>query len=303
MLSTHTRFNKKSKAFSPIEKQRRFAAEEEQELILDGRGTIPMPSVGLPDAEGNYDTELAASLVLEHGLCHFAGILDLARASVLRNHVDSVLSASKNSVANDGEKFLRHFGPVMARADRYDVLLPLDGLVLPTIRTVLTAVEPAMRSLVGEEACLCELSGLISDPGAVAQPLHHDTSFDGNPPRISLLVALQDVDNDMGPTLFFPSTNTPEWHVQYLMRGEELEELLSSVHCSGTLRVGDAVLYDTHLLHCASGAENSTKRRTLLTLSAQEETRDNKREQANIRHGYRGTLKLNRLQEWEVKDF
>eukprot|EP00617_Octactis_speculum_P015090 CAMPEP_0185758454 /NCGR_PEP_ID=MMETSP1174-20130828/17112_1 /TAXON_ID=35687 /ORGANISM="Dictyocha speculum, Strain CCMP1381" /LENGTH=273 /DNA_ID=CAMNT_0028438315 /DNA_START=284 /DNA_END=1105 /DNA_ORIENTATION=+ len=263
-----------------------------------------MPSVGAPHPDTlYYDTQLAASNVKASGLCHFPDMLDADTCHRLRDHINKVLVTSKDLVANQGAPYLSCFGPVMARADRYDVLLPLDGLVLSAIRTVLSKVEPTMRELVGEDACLCELSALISDPGAVAQPLHHDTSFDGNPPRVSLLVALQDVNEDMGPTLFFPKTNTPEWHVQYLMRGEELEELLGATeHNVGTLKAGDAVLYDTHLLHCASGAEHSGRRRTLLTLSAQEENEDNREGQANIRKGYRGTLKLNQLQEWAVRE-
>lgn len=278
-------------------------AEEEQELILEGPGTCKMPGVGpLSVVDGAYDTELAAALVLEHGLCHFPGALDAGTAEELRDHVCRVLLEAKQRVASRGAAYSSLFGPVMARANRYDLLLPLDALVLSTIRTVLFSIEPAMRELVGEDAYLCELSALVSDPGAVAQPVHHDTTFDGKPPRVSLLVALQDVDGDMGPTLFFPKTNTPEWHMQYLMRGEELEELLgSSQHCAGTLRSGDAVLYDTDLLHCASGAENSTRRRMLLTLSAQEETPANKSEHTNIRAGYRGALKLRDLLQWEAR--
>jgi ectoine hydroxylase-related dioxygenase (phytanoyl-CoA dioxygenase family) len=120
---------------------------------------------------------------------------------------------------------------------------------------------------------------------------------------VSLLVALQDVDASMGPTYFFPKTNTPEWHMHYILRGLELEELLSSQpYCAGELKAGDAILYDTTLLHCASSAEHSERRRTLLTLSAQEENVTNVNEQANIKPGYRSSLKLNRLNDWKEKD-
>ena len=153
----------------------------------------------------------------------------------------------------------------------------------------------------GDDACLCELSALISDPGALAQPIHHDTSFCEAPPRVSLLIALQDVEEDMGPTIFFPQTNTPEWHIKYLMRGEELEELFcESQHVRGRLKAGDAVLYDTTVLHCAS-ENKSTARRTLFTLSAQEESESNVNEKAHIRKGYRGSLKLAELDLWMVK--
>jgi len=143
---------------------------------------------------------------------------------------------------------------------------------------------------------------------SLSQPVHHDTTFDMTPSRLSLLIALCDVENDMGPTIFFPKTHTPEWHVQYMMRDEELEDLLSnSEHVRGVLGMGDSVLYDTRLLHCASSNDThqqgkTKKRRTLLTLSFQEENADNRREQANIRKGYRGALKLSEWKDWKVRE-
>ena len=121
---------------------------------------------------------------------------------------------------------------------------------------------------------------------------------------MALLVALQDVDAAMGPTMFWPHTNTREWHVQYMLRGDELEGLLAETpHSRGLLRAGDAVLYDTRILHC--GAANTTdstegkgRRRTLLVVSAQVEDDSNRGEHANIREGWRRKLKIKDVEEW-----
>ena len=43
---------------------------------------------------------------------------------------------------------------------------------------------------------------------------------------------------------------------------------------TGTLKAGDAILYDTHLLHCASENVSKDKRRTLVYLIPEGETRD-----------------------------
>ena len=298
-------FAKKSKANSSVEKRRRLISEEEQDLLLDGPGLCAMPSISTWNEGGNKEDmqQLAVNHVLDTGLCHFPALLTAHDRILLKEHIDRILTTAKNNVGTKGFSFLSHFGPVMARTHRYDVLLPLDHLVLPPVRKVLSNVEEIMRAIVGEEAYLCELSALISDPLAVAQPIHHDTSFDGTPPRVSLLVALQDIDSAMGPTYFFPNTNSPEWHLKYMMRDEDLEELLSShPFCAGNMKAGDAVLYDTTLLHCASSAEHSERRRTLLTLSAQEENTMNANEQANIKPGYRSSLQLNQLKEWKEKD-
>merc|ERR1740138_983288 len=104
--------------------------------------------------------------------------------------------------------------------------------------------------VVGDDCHLCELSALVSDPGSPAQPIHHDIQCDGTNPRVTVLVALQDVTAEMGPTLLFPRTNTPEWHLNFLERGDMFEHLLDSSHIVGLLRAGDAVMYDARLLHC-----------------------------------------------------
>jgi len=71
---------------------------------------------------------------------------------------------------------------------------------------------------------------------------------------------------------------------------------------TGTLKAGDAILYDTHLLHCASENVSKDKRRTLLTLSAQEENKDNKKEKSNIKKKYRKKLQLKDINNWQTDE-
>ena len=204
----NTLFNKKSKANSSIEKGRNLTAEEEQELIYEGPGTIAFDKIPTVTKTATnqytYDYKQAASYVLSSGLCHFPNILDVNTAEQLRLHTNVVLDSSKQNVVDGKDKYLNLFGPIMSRNNRYDVLLPLDATVLDAVTEILLQIEPTMQELLGNDSYLCEMSALISDPNAVAQPIHHDTSFDGTPPRVSLLIALQDVDEDMGPTIFFP---------------------------------------------------------------------------------------------------
>jgi ectoine hydroxylase-related dioxygenase (phytanoyl-CoA dioxygenase family) len=184
----------------------------------------------------------------------------------------------------------------MSRANRYDLLLPLDSVVLPAAVRVMERVGATFNELAGD-CHVCELTALVSDCGAAAQPVHHDTSFDETPSRVSLLVALQKVNEDMGPTIFFPRTNTPEWHRKYRMRDDDLEGLLGeSVHVRGLLGIGDAVLYDTRLLHC--GGANTQQRRALLAISAQLEDSSNRHVHANIRGGYRSRLRVRDAVHW-----
>ena len=298
-----TSFAKASKANSKVEKNRTRIAEEEQELLYGAPYTTHIPAINVPQQQ-QLVANAAAQQVLDTGLVHFPSVLDPALATALRNHVDTVLVSSQNQVidATNGAKYLDLFGPIMSRTARYDLLLPCDELVLECAQHILKIVGPTMQKLVGDEGYLCELTALISDPTAEAQPIHHDTSFDGCPPRISLLVALQDVTEEMGPTMFFPSTNSPEWHMQYIMRGEDMEEMMcNEEHVRACMLAGDAVLYDTTTLHCAS-ANVSQQRRVLLTLSAQEEDRHNKNVPVNILKQLRRTMQLKNVDTWVVAE-
>ena len=198
----------------------------------------------------------------------------------------------------------------------------MDGVVESAVRKVLLQVAPLIRSALGEGATVCELSALVSDPGASAQPVHHDTEFGVCPRRISVLCALQDVCPDMGPTTLWPGTHTPEWHACFQERGPELEALLEGQEeedapggrfgpVKGVLRAGDALLYDTNLLHC--GGENRSeapgRRRALLVISAQVEERGDGQGgctaatsggdlHTNIRTGLRGRFAIDRLEDW-----
>jgi len=216
----------------------------------------------------------------------------------------------------------------MCRHHRYDVLLPLDQLVLRAAQSVLDGLAPLIMEAVGDECFLCELTGLVSNPGSDAQPVHHDIQFDESSPRLTILIALQDTTKEMGPTIFFPGTNTPEWHCAFAERSEQLEDLFEGTpHVVEELAVGDAVVYDARVLHCG-GANTSHrrvgkdrdghapdevesdevslksnpagKRRTMLVLSAQEEDGASKGGHTNIRPGYRKKYRIADFRSWTM---
>ena len=64
--------------------------------------------------------------------------------------------------------------------------------------------------MVGEAGVLQELACLTSEPGSAQQPLHPDTPWTPIPSAYTAFIALQDVDVEMGPTLYLPGTQTKE---------------------------------------------------------------------------------------------
>ena len=101
--------------------------------------------------------------------------------------------------------------------------------------------------------------------GAIAQRLHCDTGSPA-PALFTVFVALQDIDQSMGPTRFLLQTNTASAHRQF--SADKTSFLNKAVSRVALLRAGDAVVYDSRVLHC--GTENpSDKPRVLLVLTVQ----------------------------------
>ena len=142
------------------------------------------------------------------------------------------------------------------------------------VEAVLLPVVEQLRPLVTEllpEAELFELAALVSDPGAPRQPVHPDTGYKegfDEPAVLTGFLALQDVDEDMGPTVFLPRTHFAPVHARFNDKeGNGKNELLKSApQALGLLGRGDMSLFDSRLLHCGD-ANRSNKRRILFYFS------------------------------------
>lgn len=214
------------------------------------------------------------------------------------------LRAAKNSA---------RFGRIQTPLGRHDLLLDLDAPVAAALNELLSGVAGrVMETVVGSTARVMELAAISSDPGARAQRVHADTmhgviSFlqadrGGAPdagdagndageddegdlllrsmaldtaPLFTCLVALQQVEPTMGPTLIWPGTNTVDCHTAlWATRGpstealspEEADVLFGQPHEAMTLAAGDAVVYDSRTIHCG-GANVSSTRRSVLCVS------------------------------------
>jgi ectoine hydroxylase-related dioxygenase (phytanoyl-CoA dioxygenase family) len=87
---------------------------------------------------------------------------------------------------------------------------------------------------------------------------------------LTAFLALQDVEDDMGPSAIIPRTHTAEAHARFNNKddgGRERVALLRELpNHVGTLRLGDANLIDSRLIH-AGGSNDSSKRRVLFYVS------------------------------------
>merc|ERR1712100_108883 len=89
----------------------------------------------------------------------------------------------------------------------------------------------------------------------------------------TMLLAVQDVTSEMGPTLVWPGTNTVDHHTTFWntnlgkrLEVEEADSAFSVPRREMLLKKGDLVFYDSRTMHCG-GANRSANRRSVLCMT------------------------------------
>jgi len=174
------------------------------------------------------------------------------------------MQSGNNNVVDVGDDV---FANVMLKKNRYDLLLnPADDVVNGALKSILfdNGVGAILRDVLGPDCELYELAALISDPGSERQIIHPDTPHN-NSGCLTCFVSLQDITDDMGPTVFLPRTHN-EKHHNILNNHTARDDFLNRTpHKLNLLSTGDASLFDSRTLH--AGSANRDKRRVLFYFS------------------------------------
>eukprot|EP01059_Diplonema_ambulator_P033707 TRINITY_DN7186_c0_g1_i4.p2 TRINITY_DN7186_c0_g1~~TRINITY_DN7186_c0_g1_i4.p2 ORF type:complete len:401 (+),score=68.82 TRINITY_DN7186_c0_g1_i4:40-1203(+) len=252
----------------------------------------------------------------EEGYGVARGLVPASACAELKMHIHL---ETKKHLANGNSEM---FGKVREPENRYDLRLDMVPVVKKVVNDVVTNIKDKLADAMGSKgARMIELAAITSHPGAESQPVHADTvhgvlrylqadtsmmlgmfndSDDEDTEACNqvlnavatdtasmwtVLVPLQDVSADMGPTHVWPSTNTLEYHSicysHYAGPGgdvggrttsrsklsiEVADDLFQKKHLKMTLKAGDAVFYDSRTMHCG-GANTSQKSRTVLLMT------------------------------------
>jgi hypothetical protein len=73
--------------------------------------------------------------------------------------------------------------------------------------------DPLYFAAVTSDAVMTELGAIVSEPGAASQDIHTDIPW-SDTRLYTTFVALQDVSEEMGPTIIYPQTHTHEFHAK-----------------------------------------------------------------------------------------
>lgn len=200
------------------------------------------------------------------GVVRMNRILELSLCDRCVADINSALLHAKVSGFDHySEEEVTGFGNVDASGNRWDMYLKNTGSYKESIMSMFSMPTSPLRQVfselfAGDDACFYEYAALTSDPGAISQRIHSDTTFQPECPLYTVFIALQDVDPDMGPTVFISGSNTEAMHSEFRFRKHAW--LSESKYFQGVLNKGDIIIMDSRTFHCASA--NNKQRRTLL---------------------------------------
>lgn len=161
------------------------------------------------------------------------------------------------------------YGNVFSRKNRYDMYLRPSGISLEALQAMLgrgSQLGELFHDLLPESpevGVFHEFSSLISDPGADRQPLHPDAPYAENAPLWTVFCALQDVEIDMGPTVFLLGSHSAKTHEALINNDTSGMSGTDANYRRSVLKKGDAAIMDARTLHYG-GANTSSTRRVLL---------------------------------------
>lgn len=173
-------------------------------------------------------------------------------------------------------------------ADALQELLGQDG----TLRYL-------YENLVTMDGEFYELATVNTNPGSVRQQVHPDLPHKEIAPLYVIFLALQDVNEFMGPTTFLLRTHTAKAIAIFNDHSQKDEQLATADSRLATLKKGDAVLFDARILHCgnANDAEKGSDRALFNFSFRNPKVKSDLGYAGSIRPGYVGAMNLRDMSE------
>ena len=245
--------------------------KEYMEKYAGKSGRLRMVSSSIMSDDDDDDTkseEDGAKVLEARGCVGVEKVLSEETCRELLEHINSAIAKDSEDRTNP------NFGNVYSRKNRFDYKLDLKQ---PTVRKAVKEASANLRQILAKtcgnrkiggtssdenQIELLELAALVSDPQSSRQPVHPDTNYRQNLCAVTTFIALQDVSEAMGPTLFIPETNTLEAHKSFQENLELGGPSLLKPNVKALLKTGDGSVFDSRLLHC--GTENVSERRRVL---------------------------------------
>lgn len=289
---------------------------------------VPAPKSGTGFGGGSKQASMSPMQRLaseQAKVVHREGVISINQAlsSDVSDKLREYVLEQQSVAALETEKDLRlskaFYGVENQRKNRCDLQLSLlqggfaadgggdvssvDSHVLADALLELLGENGTLRSLYENLVTLdgefYELATVITNPGSLRQQVHPDLPHKKDSPLYVIFLALQDVDEFMGPTTFLLRTHTAKENVIFNDHSQKDQQLVTANSRLATLKKGDAVLFDARILHCgnANDAEKGSDR-ALFNLSFRNpKVKGSLGYAGSIRPGYTGAMTLRDMSE------
>ena len=202
----------------------------------------------------------------KNGLFRLKSVMSTERAQQVAHYVDSELSKSQQSLKLNEIEEKDHYSESLAASDsRFDFKLPMNDLLMNTMKSLLqdTLLGDALEFLATDDAELLELATFVTKNSAKHQILHSDTLYSEKAVTYTCFIALQDILDEMGPTVFIPKSNTDKFHKKFdsSKPSKRLKAIESMDIKRALLNTGSCVVYDSRTYHCGTANCSSKTRR------------------------------------------
>lgn len=192
----------------------RLASKHDERETREKKAASERVLLQLEGSSGEGDEAYEA--LMAEGVVRLNGVLSHAHCDALLLSINAKLALDISS--DNPFTCETGYGNVLCREHRWDMYLRNEGVYLEALTSMLLgdAHSPLGRLIgslfEGTDCGVHEFSALICDRGANTQPIHPDTMVSGEftrvAPMYTLFIALQDIDETMGATIFLPRTNT-----------------------------------------------------------------------------------------------
>ncbi|GMH55518.1 hypothetical protein TrLO_g4767 [Triparma laevis f. longispina] len=246
MLPAHKQSELLTKPLPKVRKVRKGKAKVKANV----KSVQPTSKGGFASSASGPQSPLAKPLHVA-GVVRIPSLLSIPLADSLRAHCLSVADGADPDLSN-----------VLLTVNRSDVRLPLsDPSVLSALDAVLNGpLGDLLDDVLTTSSVLHELACLISDPGSQRQVLHPDVGYTTDLGIVTCFVALQNINLNMGPTIFLPGTHKQGWK-ELLDDEDSRDDMITGRPSSlSLLNLGEVSIFDGRILHAGSANESEERR-------------------------------------------
>ena len=203
----------------------------------------------------------------KNGLFSIKSLLSTEAAQQVAQYVDEELMKSQQSLKLKEIEEIDHYSESLAASDsRFDFKLPMNDLLMDTMKNLLkdgTLLGDTIDLLAGGDAELLELACFVTKNLAKPQILHSDTLYSEKAVTFTCFIALQDIVDEMGPTIFITKSHTEKFHKKFdTSKPSKRLKLIESMDVKrALLNTGSCVVYDSRTHHCGTANDSAKTRR------------------------------------------